>query len=1060
VRIEGLYIDGFGVFHNQLFEDLPSGLCVFFGDNEAGKSTLHAFVKSILFGFPTSRENQYEPLRGGRHGGSLRLLSDTGDKYIVRREPSRRVSGDASIECPDGAILGEEFLPNLLGAATKDLFESVFAFTLSELQELKALTTGKVKGVIYSAGAGAAGKSLPQIHERLKKGMEELFKARGSKSAINALLRELRDTAGRLKEIRESASRYTELQGELAALEYDIAVLEGEKKKHSLKFERLKAQKNAWEDWAAREAARLELKSLPEIQAFPENAIHELEKLKDALTLATQDFEECEQKRQTRLNERDGIVVDEAIIGQAQAIERLQRGRVSYDDAVRDLPARRQELDGKRKQLERALSHLGPEWDQNKLITIDTSISMRESAREWRNRLDDAQKDEQLARNRAEAAEKALRAAQKVVDDLQERMDTLPEPNEKEEERLSNRRAAIEKVRGLLIEESRQRDRLLNLKERQDDLLAQLPQQEDGARIDISFHLSYSVAALGLLAGAILFGESPAAAIITALVCLIAGFALFRTHRKRRENASERRQSEQICRRLDDTQMQELEAKNKLEEISDNIRQMLRYVGFHGNPADEFLRQRQAGLAREFDALRNWRQAEIDLENAKKSLKDAGSAHKQANESLEKAVNDLTSLERKWAAWLLDASLSDQLTPAGALDVFSQIDTCREIYESVRSLSGRISLMESKIAEYEDAVATVREACGWPTSDTAAGAILGRLSEELGRERDRANRREKLGEVLTDLREKMATLSNRIKPLETGINGLLDDAKASDEADFREKARLHKARQELRDEINRREAALRRLAGPEQYGQFINAMRGVTREELEYQFNVVAEELKSIDGRHKSAIGQRGELKKEIELLESERESSELRLKQQELEAKLRQLAGQWSVLRLAQEILRRAQSVYERERQPDVIHEASAVFKSITDDQYEAIVKPLDKETFDVRCKGEKRLGIEKLSQGTREQLLLAVRLGLVREFGKRQERLPLIMDDVLVNFDYRRARAAARVLHELSETHQVLLFTCHQETLEHIREVAPGTQVFTLSDGTIAALEGQRGL
>jgi len=67
-------------------------------------------------------------------------------------------------------------------------------------------------------------------------------------------------------------------------------------------------------------------------------------------------------------------------------------------------------------------------------------------------------------------------------------------------------------------------------------------------------------------------------------------------------------------------------------------------------------------------------------------------------------------------------------------------------------------------------------------------------------------------------------------------------------------------------------------------------------------------------------------------------------------------------------------------------------------------------------------------LSRGTRDQVYLAVRLGLVRLLG-RQETLPILLDDPLVHFDPERRRSAMKLLEELSGEHQVLFFSCDLE-------------------------------
>ena len=52
MRLTGIYIDGFGLFHNLKIDGLTPELTVFLGMNESGKSTLLGFLRAVLFGFP------------------------------------------------------------------------------------------------------------------------------------------------------------------------------------------------------------------------------------------------------------------------------------------------------------------------------------------------------------------------------------------------------------------------------------------------------------------------------------------------------------------------------------------------------------------------------------------------------------------------------------------------------------------------------------------------------------------------------------------------------------------------------------------------------------------------------------------------------------------------------------------------------------------------------------------------------------------------------------------------------------------------------------------------
>jgi uncharacterized protein YhaN len=73
-----------------------------------------------------------------------------------------------------------------------------------------------------------------------------------------------------------------------------------------------------------------------------------------------------------------------------------------------------------------------------------------------------------------------------------------------------------------------------------------------------------------------------------------------------------------------------------------------------------------------------------------------------------------------------------------------------------------------------------------------------------------------------------------------------------------------------------------------------------------------------------------------------------------------------------------------------------------------------------------------DRLSEGTRDQLYLALRLAAIESYAARAEPLPFIADDLLVNFDDRRARAALRVLAEFGAVTQTILFTHHHHIVE----------------------------
>ncbi|MCK4736842.1 MAG: hypothetical protein KAT65_30590 [Methanophagales archaeon] len=164
---------------------------------------------------------------------------------------------------------------------------------------------------------------------------------------------------------------------------------------------------------------------------------------------------------------------------------------------------------------------------------------------------------------------------------------------------------------------------------------------------------------------------------------------------------------------------------------------------------------------------------------------------------------------------------------------------------------------------------------------------------------------------------------------------------------------------------------------------------------------------------------------------------------------KLKKNSDEWSILTLARTIMGKAIEKYEQERQPGVIKEAQSFFSKMTLGRYSRIYAPLDEAKIYVEDKDGRRKNILDLSRGTAEQLYLSLRFGFVREFSKRAESLPIVFDDILVNFDPERFRAACEAIKELAKTNQILYFTCHPESVNLLAKIMPDSKIVDMNMG-----------
>ena len=105
MRIDEIHIYGFGQLQDVSYQ-FQGGLNIIEGLNEAGKTTLMAFIRGVLFGFESRRnpERRYEPLAGGKFGGAIVLTDADGVTYRVERIFRQKVAGDVTVQLPDGGL--------------------------------------------------------------------------------------------------------------------------------------------------------------------------------------------------------------------------------------------------------------------------------------------------------------------------------------------------------------------------------------------------------------------------------------------------------------------------------------------------------------------------------------------------------------------------------------------------------------------------------------------------------------------------------------------------------------------------------------------------------------------------------------------------------------------------------------------------------------------------------------------------------------------------------------------------------------------------------------------
>ena len=684
MRLEELYLDGFGHFHQQSVGPISRPVTVFYGPNEAGKSTLLAFIRAILFGFPSRFNSHYPPLAGGRHGGRATLHDDAGTAYVVERYAGAR--GGLSVATGDGpAVNADALLRRLTGSATLDLFKNVFAFTLDELQASSSLNDSR--GTIYSAGQGTP--SLPALSRFLSDQRSQIYLPRGNNQKVPSLLNELRDIDEQLQSVRENAGRYGNLATRRSAIDSDLSESGGALGGLSAEQARVDRLLSGWEDWTALSSRESQLLAMPEYADFPDDPLPRLDSLQAQLRQNREDWDDAVRQLGRSEEAISAAVPNEDMLYDRERIETIRRGRSGFDASVKDLPERRAELGALESEMTDRFRDLGQDWDEERLQAFDTSMMFRQEVEQGKESLGLSGDTLRRAKQQLEREQRTLADYQTAVADAEER---LPERPLMDRDALDKRRSALRAARARLGEYERARQNHQNLSGQLVSLTAGQESTPDSPWRSLLLPALMAVAGIALIIVGFLLG-SP-----TLLVGIIGGLALLAfaaslLFGKRTSAPVENPLAAALAQQSEVAGKSAEEARLALVEAAQSL-------SIDAEPTADALDSTEARLDAAQGALAAWAEGRDRVDEAQRQVKSLEQRVKSASDSEEGASGADGRARREWQVWLGEHDLPVAFSPETVVEFMGRVDSGRIKQEQVRENRQRVSAIEVDIEEF------------------------------------------------------------------------------------------------------------------------------------------------------------------------------------------------------------------------------------------------------------------------------------------------------------------------------------------------------------------------
>ena len=473
-------------------------------------------------------------------------------------------------------------------------------------------------------------------------------------------------------------------------------------------------------------------------------------------------------------------------------------------------------------------------------------------------------------------------------------------------------------------------------------------------------------------------------------------------------------------------------------------------LALENEPTADALDSTEARLDATQRALTAWAEGRARADEANRRVKTQEQRVKSASDSVEEANGAAYRARREWQVWLEEHGLPVAFTPDTVVEFMGRVNSARIKQEQVRENRQRVSAIEVDIEEFKVQVDPLAQRHGLPLEPCNSNELAS-VADDLIRRMDDAQKayydRERARELTEELREALNSRTRRLESAEGELAALLSAGGTDDAEEFRRRARLHEERETLDRQHDEYLHSLERVSGPGvKFDAFRSELAAADPDQLSEELARLSETRTEIDAQRNALREERGGIDTELAQLTSEEESSALRVRRNMLMEQLQEHAREWSRLTIAEALLEKTRQKFEQERQPSVVQHAQEFLSRVTGQRYSRLFAPIGEQTITVVDSSGARKQPHELSRGTREQLYLALRFGLIREFGEHAEPLPVVVDEVLVNFDPERALLAAEAFAELAETNQVLVFTCHPSTADMFAEAA-GAQVVDIS-------------
>lgn len=495
-----------------------------------------------------------------------------------------------------------------------------------------------------------------------------------------------------------------------------------------------------------------------------------------------------------------------------------------------------------------------------------------------------------------------------------------------------------------------------------------------------------------------------------------------------------------------------MERANRLIEQADDLNLLVQEAGDTSNRLKE-LKQMLVSAASEFTKT-DGRMTLGELVEFSEQLIQTEEDRRKEIISLERAIRDrraridrkkdeIEAIKGRIRAWSdewkqavdgLDVPVDAH--PRVALEKTGKLERFFKEYDEAEALGRRIYGIDQVIEDFKRKVSVFAEKTGFEMDGMDALDAVRRMNIELNNSISAQSRLETLEAQRRESEKVLAESRILMKAADVKMAGFRAQAGVEQDAHLRRVYDESMKKQALQRRILDLEAQVIRIGDGMSMDELVREAAKCDPDALIQELQGVNQEIEDLQQRREDIRERINDLRHEEEGYLGNSESAEVaQQRAQALAARITDLAEEYIRLKTAALLLEQKTDEYRKQHQRPVLIRAGQIFSTLTLGAYTGLKDDLDENDrpilLCVRNTG-REVPIAGLSDGTRDQLHLALRIASLEQHLSGGEAMPFIVDDIMIGFDDHRTSAGLTVLSELARKTQVLMFTHHKRVME----------------------------